>query len=109
LDPDLLDAAALSGHSRLSRAGSIALPLVLPHLIAATGLVFILALGDVCMAARLAPPGIQPTTLWLFNQQHMGYDESVFGLSLLLGLVAMGTLFLVGTVTLTMLRLFRKN
>jgi len=109
LDPDLLDAAALAGHGRFTRAGTIALPLVLPHLLAGAALVFILSLGEVPIAARLSPPGLQPSTLWLFNQQHMGYDESVFGLSLLLGGIAALTLFCAGVVTLFVTALFRKR
>jgi iron(III) transport system permease protein len=104
LDPDLLDAAALAGHGRISRAVSIALPLVAPHLAAATALVFILAMGEIPMAVRLAPPGQVPATVWLFQQQHLGYDEAVFGLSLLLGGVAAGTLLLCGLAAMGMMR-----
>ncbi|HYG78641.1 MAG TPA: hypothetical protein VEK08_26815 [Planctomycetota bacterium] len=104
LDPDLLDAAALAGHGRLSRAVSIALPLILPHILAASALVFIFALGEVPMSSRLAPPGLVPATVWLFQQQHMGYDEAVFGLSLLLGGVVAGVLLLCGTAALIILK-----
>jgi len=104
LDPDLLDAAALAGHGRISRAVSIALPLVAPHLAAATALVFILAMGEIPMAVRLAPPGQVPATVWLFQQQHLGYDEAVFGLSLLLGGVTAGTLLLCGLAAMGLMR-----
>jgi ABC-type Fe3+ transport system permease subunit len=53
-----------------------------------------LVLGEVSITATLASPGAEPATLWLFNQQHMGYDESVFALSLLLGLVSAGAVAL---------------
>ncbi|HYF50673.1 MAG TPA: hypothetical protein VEJ63_14770, partial [Planctomycetota bacterium] len=109
LDPDLLDAAALAGHGRLSRAATVALPLVLPHILAGAALVFILSLGEVPIGARLSPPGLQPSTLWLFNQQHMGYNEAVFALSLLLGGVAALTLLCAGAVTLSLAGLFRKS
>ncbi len=109
IDPALMEAATLAGHSRLSRAASIALPLAAPHVLAAAALVFILSLGEIPIAARLSPPGIQPATLWLFNQQHMGYDEAVFGLSLLLGGVAALTLFCLGLVTLFLTGRFRKS
>jgi len=97
LDPDLLDAAALSGHGRIARAVTIALPLILPHIAAATALVFVFSLGEVPMTSRLAPPGLIPATVWLFQQQHLGYDEAVFALSLLLGGVVAGALFLGAT------------
>jgi iron(III) transport system permease protein len=105
LDGELLDAAALAGHGRVSRAVSIALPLVAPHIAAGAALVFILALGEVAMASKLAPPGMMPATVWLFNQQHMGYDEAVFGLSLLLGVLAAGALILAGFVAALLLKL----
>ncbi len=91
MDPQLFESAALLGHGRFSRAASVALPLAQGHLAAAAALVFALALGEVPLAATLAPPGAAPATIWLFNQQHMGYDESVFALSLLLGATTAGT------------------
>jgi iron(III) transport system permease protein len=96
LDQEMLSAAALAGHGRFARATAVALPLLLPHLFAAAALVFILSLGEVPIAARMAPPGAIPATIWLFQQQHLGYDEAVFGLSLLLGALAAGTLLLAG-------------
>ena len=99
LDPDLLAAAALSGHGRISRAITIAMPLVLPHLAAAGALVFILSIGEVPIADRLHSPGVTPAAIWLFQQQHLGYDESVFGLSLLLGTLTVAVLGGVGLVS----------
>ena len=94
IDPALLESAALLGHGRFSRATTVVLPLSLGHLAAAAALVFALALGEVPIAAILAPPGAVPATIWLFGQQHMGYDESVFALSLLLGATTAGTIAL---------------
>ncbi|HLX63864.1 MAG TPA: ABC transporter permease subunit [Planctomycetota bacterium] len=88
IDPALMESAAMLGRGWWGRAGNVALPLSLGHLAAAAALVFTLALGEVPLAAVLAPPGAVPATIWLFNQQHMGYDESVFALSLLLGAVS---------------------
>jgi iron(III) transport system permease protein len=98
LDPEMLDAAALSGHARLSRGVSIALPLVAAHVAAAAALVFVLVLGEVALADKLAPPGKIPATVWLFQQQHLGYDEAVFGLSLLLGATVAAVLAAAGVV-----------
>lgn len=92
IDPALLESASLLGHGRFSRAVAVVLPLSLGHLAAAAALVFALALGEVPIAAILAPPGAAPATIWLFGQQHMGYDESVFALSLLLGAATAGTI-----------------
>ena len=108
LDPDLLDAAALAGHGRLSRAVSIAFPLVLSHLAAGMALVFILSLGEIPIADKLHSPGVTPATIWLFQQQHLGYDESVFGLSLLLGGMAAGALFAAGLAAALFMKLFQR-
>lgn len=96
IDPDMMDAAAMAGHGRISRAVTIALPLLGSHIAAAAALVFILSLGELPIADRLHPPGVTPAMVWLFQQQHMGYDETVFGLSLLLGVVAAVTLLASG-------------
>lgn len=95
LDPSLLESAELSGHGAASRGLGIALPLVWRHLLAAAALVFVLVLGELILAHHLAPPGIWPATVWLFNQQHNGYIQEVFGLCLMLGAAAF--LALLGT------------
>ena len=96
LDPDLLDAARLSGHGRFARGLAITVPLLGAHLAAGCALVFILVLGEVPISATVPPPGIVPATVWLFQQQHLGYDEAVFGLSLLLGAVSTLVLLIAG-------------
>jgi ABC-type Fe3+ transport system permease subunit len=88
LDPALLEAAELTGHGRLARGLGVALPLAWRHLLAAGGLVFVLALGELPLADKLSPPGAVPLSVWLFNQQHYGYTEAVFALSLLAGVAA---------------------
>ena len=105
LDSELLDVAALSGHGRLSTGVSIVLPLLLPHLAAATALVFILALGEIPLADRLSPPGAMTAMVWLFGQQHMAYDAKVFALSFLMGAVSGGMLLLAGGAAVVLQRL----
>jgi iron(III) transport system permease protein len=107
LDTELLESAALTGHGRISRAIAIALPLILPHIAAASSLVFILALGEVPLCDRLTPPGVTMATVWLFQQQHMGYDEAVFGLSFLMGIVCTATLLLTGGFSTLAQKVFR--
>jgi iron(III) transport system permease protein len=96
VDPEVMESAALAGHGRLSVAVSVALPLLIPHIAASTALVFILALGEIPLADRLSPPGATTAMVWLFQQQHMGYDAGVFGLSFLMGVVCAGVLFFTG-------------
>ncbi|MCZ7644161.1 MAG: hypothetical protein M5U26_02590 [Planctomycetota bacterium] len=85
MDPVLLESAELAGHSRTSRGLSIALPLAWRHLLAAGALVFVLALGELPVSQHLAPAGATPLSVWLFAEQHYGYTEAVFALSLLAG------------------------
>ena len=106
IDPEVLDSAALAGHGRLSVAISVALPLLLPHIAASTALVFILALGEIPLADRLSPPGAITAMVWLFQQQHMGYDAGVFGLSFLMGGVCAGVLFATGAAAAVGRKLF---
>ncbi|MGD0091869.1 MAG: ABC transporter permease subunit [Planctomycetota bacterium] len=96
LNPGMFEAAALAGHGRLSRAVAVAVPLVATHIAAGAALVFVLVLGDIAIADKLHPPGYAPATVWLFQMQHLGYDEAVFGLSLLLGAVAAAALLAAG-------------
>jgi len=106
VDHEVLDSAALAGHGRLSVAISVALPLLLPHIAAATALVFILALGEIPLADRLSPPRAITAMVWLFQQQHMGYDAGVFGLSFLMGSVCAGVLFATGAAAALARKLF---
>ena len=96
LDPAILESAETAGHGRVSRGLNIALPLVWRHLLAAAGLVFVLALGELPLSDQLAPPGGVPLPVWLFSQQHYGYTDDVFAASLLAGLVAMAGVILAG-------------
>ena len=93
LDPALFEAAALAGHSRLSQGLNIALPLVSRHCFAGAALAWVLAFGELPLSVRLHPPGVTPAAVWLFDQQHYGYTEDVFALSLLSGLTAALLLF----------------
>ena len=82
LPAEWFDAAAAAGQSRFASGFNLALPLLAPQLAAGAALVFVLGLSDIALATRLAPPGSVPATVWLFQQQHLAYDEAVFGLSL---------------------------
>jgi ABC-type Fe3+ transport system permease subunit len=93
-----LDAARLVSPSRFHLAATVALPLCAAHLLSGGLLVFLFAMSDTALPSKLAPPGAVPATVWLFQQQHLGYDEAVFGLSALLGAVAFGSILLTALV-----------
>ncbi|MBI3830477.1 MAG: iron ABC transporter permease [Planctomycetes bacterium] len=88
LDPAMLEAAELAGQSRFAQGLGVALPQLWGHLLAAGALVFVLALGELPVSDKLAPPGAVPVSVWLFDEQHRGYTDAVFALSLLVGLAA---------------------
>jgi len=100
---NVLEAARVSSPTRLNLATQISLPLVGVHLLCGAVFVFLFALNEIALPSKLAPPGTQPATVWLFQQQHLGYDEAVFGLSLLLGGVAAMAVIL-GAVALHLMR-----
>jgi ABC-type Fe3+ transport system permease subunit len=85
-----IDAAELSGLSRIRIWRSILLPAMLPRAAAAGAVVFVLALGEIGPAVLLAPPGRMTAAQHLFGLMHYGYD----------GVVATLALFLFGTTAL---------
>jgi iron(III) transport system permease protein len=95
IPPHVIDAARLVSPSRFHLAATVALPLCLAHLLSGGLLVFLFAISDTALPSKLAPPGAVPATVWLFQQQHLGYDEAVFGLSALLGAVAVASVLIV--------------
>ena len=79
-----IDAALLSGLSRIRIWRSILLPAILPRAAAAGLVVFVLALGEIGPAVLLAPPGRMTAAQHLFGLLHYGYDGAVASLALVL-------------------------
>jgi iron(III) transport system permease protein len=84
VDRTQLEAAELSGLSRLRIWTRIVAPAALPRALAAGAIVFVLALGEIGPAVLLAPPGKQTAVQHLFNWMHYGYDDAVAALALFL-------------------------
>jgi ABC-type Fe3+ transport system permease subunit len=89
IDPACLEAALMAGHGRSALVVGILIPQLRSYWLAAGLMVFVLSLGELVLAARLAAPGAIPASLLIFNQQHNGYQEGVFGQSLALGLLGL--------------------
>ncbi len=90
LDPELFEAASVSGASWYRQAGSILLPLSLPTLAGVWGLSFVLCLGEVDAAVLLTPPGLTTLPVRIFGLLHYGPSSLVAALSLLVVLVELG-------------------
>jgi len=87
---DILDAARLCKLPLSLSFRYIHWPVMRPSLLAATWLVFLLALWDVETLLLVYPPGGEPASLKIFQFLHYGYDAQVAVLSL--GLLGMGLL-----------------
>ena len=61
----------------------VELPLLLPGLVIAFLLVFILSFGEVGAGLSVMPPGGETISIRIFNYLHYGASEEVSGISLL--------------------------
>jgi iron(III) transport system permease protein len=84
LDPSLIEAALVSCRTRRQATVRILLPLVLPGLLAAGSLVFVLSLGDVGTTLLLLPPGVESLAIKTYNYLHYGGSQAAAGLCLML-------------------------
>jgi iron(III) transport system permease protein len=83
IDPEVEDAARLSGHGRLGRAFRILLPLQLPALGAGALLAYVLCLTELDATIVTYPPGYETVQVRIFNMVHYFRDEEVAALCLL--------------------------
>jgi iron(III) transport system permease protein len=83
-DPGLFDAAMVFQARAWRRWALISLPLRFPGLLAASGLVFALSLGELGAALMVVPPGESTLTMRIYNYLHYGASSTVSGLSLVL-------------------------
>jgi iron(III) transport system permease protein len=88
VDPTLIDAARLQRRSRLQSLFAVEIPLIMPGLVAAFGLVFAFSLGEIGATVLIQPPGLQTLTVRAFNALHFGSSESVAGLCLAMAILA---------------------
>ncbi|WP_027185338.1 ABC transporter permease [Desulfovibrio inopinatus] len=96
----LLQAARVFQRDGWQTLWRIRLPLALPLMLAAGGLVFALSLGELGATLLVAPPGKATLTMRIYNYLHYGSSETVSGLSLLIATIS----GFMGFCTLTALR-----
>ena len=90
LDPELFEAASVSGATWYRQVGGVLLPLSLPTLAGVWGLSFVLCLGEVDAAVLLTPPGMTTLPVRIFGLLHYGPSSLVAALSLLVVFVELG-------------------
>jgi iron(III) transport system permease protein len=101
IDPLLIDAGRVFGHSELRTWLSVHLPLLAPGLIAGGLLVAALSAGELGGTLIVAPPGRATLAMRIYNYLHYGASENVAGLCLLLA----GTALLAAAAAFTALSL----
>ncbi len=83
-DSLLFDAAQVFQPSTWRRGLQVGVPLLAPGLLAATGIVFALTLGELGATMMVIPPGKSTLTMRIYNYLHYGASGIVMGMSLIL-------------------------
>jgi len=91
-DPDLTDAARLSGATRWQMLRHVHWPQIAPQASAAWYVVFLLCLWDVESLILVVPPGGETLALRVFNLLHYGHNAQVNALCLTLLVLAVAPL-----------------
>jgi iron(III) transport system permease protein len=94
-DPLLHETAEVFQASTWRRRVFVELPMLAPGLLAASGLVFALSLGELSATLMIVPPGRATLAMRIYNYLHYGASDVVAGLGLLLvaGVLAAGAGF----------------
>ena len=88
VDPVLVAAALVNGSSLRRIVSGVLLPLAIPGLAAAAGIVFVLSLGEIGANLLVTPPGSATLSMKTYNYLHYGGSPAAAGLCLLLVLLA---------------------
>jgi ABC-type Fe3+ transport system permease subunit/DNA-binding beta-propeller fold protein YncE len=94
VDPDLTDAARLSGASRWQMLRHVHWPQISPQIAATWYIIFLLCLWDVESMVLIVPPGKETLALRIFNLLHYGHNTQVNALCLMLLYLAVAPLAL---------------
>jgi ABC-type Fe3+ transport system permease subunit/sugar lactone lactonase YvrE len=92
VDPDLTDAARLSGASSAQILRHVHGPQIAPQIAAAGYVTYLLCLWDVETLILIVPPGGETLALRVFNLLHYGWNDQVNALCLLLLALAIAPL-----------------
>jgi iron(III) transport system permease protein len=94
IDPLLIEAARIIQSNRYQTWFRIWVPMLVPGLVAACGVVFALTAGELGATLIVAPPGRATLTMMIYNLLHYGATSAVAGLCLMMAVfsVIAGTL-----------------
>jgi iron(III) transport system permease protein len=99
-----LESAALDGYGPWGQIRRIAIPLTLPAALAAWGVSFVLALGELPASNLVYPPGTTPLSVVVWGLLHTGVESHLAGV----GLIMLATVALAGLLaTWALARLLR--
>jgi iron(III) transport system permease protein len=89
IDPVLFDAAAVFSRSLLKTWVRVRLPLYVPGLLVAAGILAALTLAELGATLVVAPPGYGTITLRIYNYLHYGSAGEVAGLCLMITILCL--------------------
>lgn len=105
IPPEFLDAAAVDGLDPWGQARRVGVPLTRAARLAAWGVAFVLALGELPATNLLTPPGLMPLSVLIWSQLHTGVESHLAGVVLvMLAAVTLAG----GLATLALARLTRR-
>ena len=84
IPPEYLDAAALDGYGEWGRIRRVALPLTRDATVAAWGVSFVLALGELPATNLVYPPGVMPLSVLIWSLLHSGVESHLAGVALVM-------------------------
>ncbi len=102
MDQGLLDSASVFQKNRIHGFVRVYLPMMLPGIIAAFLVVFILTTGELGATLLVSPPGRTTLTMRIYNYMHYGSSQMIAGLCLTMLVSSL-------SIGLIVYRLFRKT
>ncbi|MDP3386279.1 MAG: ABC transporter permease subunit [Eubacteriales bacterium] len=91
MDQGLLDSASVFQKNRIHGFIRVYLPMILPGLISAFLIVFILTTGELGATLLVSPPGRSTLTMRIYNYMHYGSSQMIAGLCLTMLALSLST------------------
>lgn len=91
MDQGLLDSASVFQKNRMHGFFRVYLPIILPGIIAAFLVVFILTTGELGATLLVSPPGRSTLTMRIYNYMHYGSSQMIAGLCLTMLVFSLST------------------
>jgi iron(III) transport system permease protein len=84
LPPEYFESAELDGLGPCGQVGRVALPLTRPAAVAAWGVAFVLAMGELPATNLVNPPGLMPLSVLIWGLLHTGVESHLAGVVLVM-------------------------